>query len=72
MMIKKLDLHEGLWGIYVEFTLGAANVPTSPDGKTVAPAAINVIKTLGLQRFDVPNNLVLDAAQVNPANPVAR
>ncbi len=71
LMIKKLDLHEGLWGIYVEFSLGAANVPTSPDNKTIAPAAIAAIKGIGIQRFDAPNNLAVDAAAVNPAQPAA-
>jgi hypothetical protein len=71
MMIKKLDLHEGLWGIYLEFALGGANVPTSPDSKTIAPAAITLIKGVGIQRFDAPNNLALDAAEVNPAKPLA-
>jgi hypothetical protein len=70
MMVKELDLHEGLWGIYVEFTLGAANVPTSPDNKTIAPAAIAAIKSLGIQRFDAPNNLTVDAAEVNPKQTV--
>lgn len=72
MMVKKLDLHEGLWGIYVEFSLGAANVPTSPDGKTLAPAAINAIKGIGLQRFDTANNLTVDASVVNPVPATAQ
>jgi hypothetical protein len=69
ILVKELDLHEGLWGIYVEFSLGAANVPASPDGKTIAPAAIAAIKGIGIQRFDAPNNLTVDAAIVNPTQP---
>jgi hypothetical protein len=69
MMIRKLELREGLWGLYFEFSLGAANVPTSPDAKTIAPAAITFIKNIGLQRFDAPNNLTVDAAIVNPITP---
>ena len=70
ILVKKLDVHDGLWGLYIEFTLGAANVPASPDGKMIAPAAIAAIKSIGIQRFDAPNNLTVDAAVVNPA-PVA-
>lgn len=66
IMVKKLDLHEGLWGVYFEFALGGANVQTSPDTKTVAPAAITLIKSVGIQRFDAPNSLTVDAAEVNP------
>lgn len=66
ILVKKLELHEGLWGIYVEFNFGGANVPTTPDSKTIAPAAITLIKGIGIQRFDAPNNLTVDAAEVNP------
>lgn len=71
ILLKKLDIRDGLWGIYVEFNLGAANVPTSPDGKAIAPAAIAAIKSIGIQRFDAPNNLTVDAAVVNPAETTA-
>jgi hypothetical protein len=69
LMVRKLDLHEGFWGIYVEFGFGAANVPTSPDSTLVAPSAISIIKSVGIQRFDAPNNLTVDAAIVNPTQP---
>lgn len=67
ILVKKLDLHEGLWGVYLEFGTGGANVPTSPDGKTLTPAAITFINRIGLQKFDAPSNLTVDAAVVNPA-----
>lgn len=66
ILVKKLDIHEGLWGLYVEFNFGVANVPVSPDGKLLAPAALATIKSIGIQRFDAPNNLTVDAAVVNP------
>jgi len=71
VLVKKLDLHEGLWGLYIEFNFGAANVNASPDGKSLAPAAIAAIKSIGLQKFDTPNNLTVDAAVVNPAKAAA-
>jgi hypothetical protein len=66
MMIRKLDLHEGLWGVYFEFSPTGANIPISPDQKTFAPASIVIIKSVGIQRFDAPSNLTVDAALVNP------
>lgn len=72
LMIKNLDLHEGLWGLYVEYNLGAANIPVNPanpDPKVIAPASFAMVKSIGLQRFDAPNNLTLDAAAVNPVQP---
>ena len=70
-LVKKLDIHEGLWGVYIEFNFGAANVSAGPDGKSLAPAAIAAIKSIGIQRFDTPNNLTVDAAVVNPVQAAA-
>jgi hypothetical protein len=72
ILIKRLDLHEGFWGVYFEFGHAGANVPTSPDSKSFQPAAITIIQRVGIQRFDVANNLTVDAAQVNPIKGRAR
>jgi hypothetical protein len=64
ILIKHLDIHEGLWGIYVEFGIGAMNIGQGLND--VLPAAIVPIVKLGLQRFGEPSNLTADAAKVNP------
>ncbi len=66
LLIKKQDIHEGLWAIYVEFGLGAANIGTSPEDLNILPAAIVPVKRIGIQRHDQPNPLTIDASQVNP------
>jgi hypothetical protein len=66
-LIKKEDIHEGLWGIYMEFGLGAANIPADPSGQMFLPAAIVPVVKIGIQRFDQPSSLTVDAAEVNPA-----
>ena len=66
ILVKVQDLHEGFWGVYIEFGLGAANV-TQPISDDLVPAAIIPIKKIGIQRFDQPNNLTVDAAHVNPS-----
>lgn len=66
LLIKKQNLHEGLWGIYVEFGFGAAIVNQSPDKNDIIPAAITSVLKIGIQRFPTPNNLTVDAAEVNP------
>ena len=65
-LIKKQDLHEGLWMLYVEFGLGAANVGPAEDQMT--PAAIIPLVSLGLQKGEKENALTVDAAKVNPAS----
>ena len=63
-LVRQADVHEGNWGIYVEFGLQGANV-TSPTGDLTPSAVVGDTK-LGIQRFDNPNNLTVDAAEINP------
>jgi hypothetical protein len=66
ILIKAQGIHEGLWGIYIEFGFGAANIQAGPSQDMVLPAAIIPVKSIGIQRFDEPNSLTVDAAEVNP------
>lgn len=63
-LIKSQDIHEGIWGIYLEFGLAAANIP-QPD-ESFLPAAIVPVTRIGIIRFDVPNPHTVDAAEYNP------
>jgi creatinine amidohydrolase/Fe(II)-dependent formamide hydrolase-like protein len=67
-LVKQQGIHEGLWGVYVEFGIGAANVGTMPESNDVVPAAIVPVQKIGLQRFPEANNLTVDATVVNPAS----
>lgn len=72
-LVRYYGLKEGLWGLYIELGIGGANIgmnPASPE--EVVPAAIVPIVKLGIQRFDQPNSLTADAAQVKPKNLLAR
>jgi hypothetical protein len=66
-LVKKLDIHEGLWGIYIEFALGAGMVPFGPSNN-IAPAAIIPVQKIGIQRFEEPNALTVNAAEINPVS----
>jgi hypothetical protein len=66
-LVKQQDIREGLWGLYVEFNITAANI-TGPEGIFI-PAAIVPVQRLGIQRFDAEvEGLTVDAAVVNPAS----
>jgi hypothetical protein len=63
-LVRHNNLHEGLWGLYIEFGLAAANMGEGPED--ILPTAIIPVKKIGIQRFNKPNNLTVDAAEVNP------
>jgi hypothetical protein len=63
-LIKKQGLHEGIWGLSVNFGIQATNV--GPNELDLKPAAIIPILSIGIQRFEKENNLSADAAKVNP------
>jgi hypothetical protein len=66
-LVRQQGIHEGIWGLYVQFGLSASNMgPTSDD---VLPSAIVPILWIGLQKFDKENNIAVDASKVNPPSP---
>jgi len=68
-LIKQQNLHEGIWQLYIEFGIGAANMPIAEenqDNLRLCPTAIVPIKTIGLMMVDKENPLALDASKVNP------
>ncbi|HWO02116.1 MAG TPA: hypothetical protein VNS63_22915 [Blastocatellia bacterium] len=65
-LVKKQGLHEGLWSIYIEFGIGAANFNTTKEPKELVPAAIVPVKSVGLLRSSEENNITVDASKVNP------
>ena len=70
VLVKSQGIREGLWGIYVEFGLGAANVPTGPG--QVTPAAINFVQKIGIQKFPEANSLTVDARQIGQSNEASK
>ncbi len=66
-LIKQQGLHEGIWGLAINFGLAAANVGQTPDASDANPAAVVPILAIGLQRAEAVSNLAVDAAVANPA-----
>lgn len=65
-LLKQQGIHEGLWSLRVEFSLGAANINTIAGSKELMPAAIIPVKSIGLQRGAEDNSMTVDAAKANP------
>jgi len=70
LLVKEQEIHQGIWGIYVKFGIKGANAGESDAD--LKPTAIVPILEIGLQTFDVLNNLSVDAAEVNPGATVRR
>jgi len=68
ILVKAASIHEGHWAVFIEFGLGAANLPVgdSAGGIEIKPAAIVPVNKIGLLKFDEPTPLSVDAATVNP------
>ena len=64
MLIKKQDLHEGIWGLSIRFNFAASSI--GPSSTEVYPSAVASVVQIGLHKFDTESNLTLDAAKVNP------
>jgi uncharacterized membrane protein len=64
-LVKAQGLHEGLWGVYMEFGLQATNA--GPNDNELLPAVIIPVMKVGIQRFEKANGLTVDAALVNPS-----
>src|SRR5215831_1613614 len=67
MMVKRADLHEGKWMMMVTFGFSVANGGPSPD--QMIPIAVAGVQSIAIQKAtaDAPPSLVVDAAEVNPA-----
>jgi hypothetical protein len=65
LLVRHYGLHEGIWGPWIEFGIGGANIINATDNKA-APAAIVPIVRFGIQKFATPSSMTVDAAQINP------
>jgi hypothetical protein len=76
-LLKKEGVHSGIWMLYLEFGLAAANAPVRAEEseammtevealQNLMPTAILPVKKIGIQRTDRLSNLSVDAAIVNP------
>jgi hypothetical protein len=62
LMVRQQGIKEGYWGVYVKFGIVGANSGPSPE--SVVPTAIVPLLEIGLQRFDEPSPIAVNAALV--------
>ncbi len=67
VLVRHSDIHEGHWGIQIEFAFTAGIFPIATQEKvTVLPGAISAVSKIGIHRFEEPNPLTVDASKINP------
>lgn len=64
-LIKAHGIHDGIWGLFVNFGLNANNF--GPNENELRPAVMIPLIAMGLIKFEKVTNLSVDAAKVNPA-----
>jgi hypothetical protein len=64
LLLKRYGIHEGIWGVFVEFKFMSANIGPVGD---VLPASVTAVNRIGIQPFPEESNLAFDAAKLNPA-----
>jgi hypothetical protein len=65
MMLRHLDIHDGLWDITVEFQAGFGAMGPSPGA--MLPGAMFGISKIGIVRAQQQGPLTIDASVANPA-----
>ncbi|QPD04930.1 MAG: hypothetical protein Nkreftii_002704 [Candidatus Nitrospira kreftii] len=63
-MLKKHNIHEGIWGVYASFQFAGINAK-DPSGE-VQPASVAAIKEIGISPFSEESSIAFDAANLNP------
>jgi hypothetical protein len=64
-LIQYHKITEGHWGVALKLGIQGANISIG-EKKDLIPVAIVPILKIGLQRFDEPNNLTVDASKIKP------
>jgi len=78
-LVKKQKIHDGIWALYIEFGIAAANMSMRMAGSAggpqiksdeppteVTPTAIIPVQKIGIVRTDSLTSVSVDAAKVNP------
>lgn len=63
LLVREAGVKEGHWGVFLRFGLAGANV--GPNDDEIKPSAIVAVTEIGIQPFDGPNGLTVDAAEVH-------
>jgi hypothetical protein len=72
-LIKKQGIHEGKWMIGVEFVVNIGLLGTAPnEARPGAMILANSLQLVKASETGAPPNLIVDAAEVNPATVKAK
>ena len=64
ILVKSQNLTEGIWQLYMNFGIKAANLGSSDSD--VLPTAMIPVLQIGIKKTDKENNLAVDASKLIP------
>lgn len=64
ILIKHKNIHEGLFGLAVQFEVAVGGVGPSPE--SIYPGAMIGVSGFGLGKAESPGPRIVDASEVNP------
>lgn len=70
LLLEKHNIHEGIWGIYVEFKFAGINA-VDPM-REILPASVSGVSKIGIIPFQQESNIAFDASKLNPAKPIKK
>jgi hypothetical protein len=71
ILLRKQGITSGIWGLYIQFGIAAANVK-NPLSAEMNPAAIVPVLQIGIQKFEEEGNLSVDASKLSAAPKAVR
>lgn len=66
-LIKKQNLHEGIWQLTIQFAVGTGIFPKTEPEPELFPSVVLGVAKIGIKRVEKEDSLSVDAAKVNPA-----
>ena len=65
LFLKAHKIHDGRWGVYAEFKVGASNFRI-PDSEGLVPGTAGILTKIGIEKITKDSTPAFDAADLNP------
>jgi hypothetical protein len=70
-LLKHQGIHEGIWGLHLEFGLNVANINVGSPGdkkERLVPGLVIPLLKIGITKTEKAGGISVDASKVNPSS----